>query len=84
MNKGAATPLSGATAPLTCYCMISTITFFSSFEAAAFTTERIALAMRPCLPDYLAHVGLRNAQFKHDGFLILCLCYDDLIRIIDE
>ena len=79
MNKGAATPLSGATAPLTCYCMISTITFFSSFEAAAFTTERIAFAMRPCFP-----IGLRNAQFKHDGFLILCLGYDDLIRIIDE
>ena len=32
------------------YCIISTITFLSSLEAAAFTTERIALAIRPCLP----------------------------------
>ena len=23
-------------------------------------------------------------RFKHDGFLILCLCYDDLIRIIGK
>ena len=30
--------------------IISTITFLSSFAAAAFTTERIAFAMRPCLP----------------------------------
>src|SRR5699024_322706 len=29
---------------------ISTITFLSSFEAAALTTERIAFAILPCLP----------------------------------
>ena len=33
-----------------CYCMISTITFLSSLDAAAFTTARIAFAMRPCFP----------------------------------
>ena len=32
------------------YYIISTITFLFSFEAAAFTTERIAFAIRPCFP----------------------------------
>lgn len=32
------------------YCPISTTTFLSVLEAAAFTIARMAFAMRPCLP----------------------------------